>query len=215
VPAGGEFLIMVILNSVSYALIREFGAAAQAGFGIAGRVMQALLMPAMAISFAIPAVAGQNFGGRRAERVVDTLRQGLGLELMLMALVVAACQVWAPVPVAWFTADPQTAQVAVTIVHVVSWNFFGIGVVFACSGMFQAMGNTLPALGSSLTRLLTFALPAIWMSRRPGFELLDVWHLSVASVFVQAVVSLGLVRRQMRARLESMRPAPEAGALPA
>jgi putative MATE family efflux protein len=204
-PAGGEFLIIVVLNSISYALIREFGAAAQAGFGIAGRVMQALLMPAMAISFAIPAVAGQNFGGRRPERVADTLKQGLGLELMLMAAVVAACQLWAPVPVAWFTSDPQTTQAAITIVHVVSWNFFGIGIVFACSGMFQAMGNTLPALGSSLTRLLTFALPAIWMSRRPGFELLDVWHLSVASVFVQAIVSLALVRRQMRVRLQSMR----------
>ena len=209
-PAGGEFLIMVVLNSVNYALIAGFGAAAQAGFGIAGRVMQALAMPSMAISFAIPAVAGQNFGGRRPERVTDTLRQGLALEMALMAAVVAACQLWAPVPVAWFTADPGAAQVAVTILHVVSWNFFGAGVVFACSGMFQAMGNTLPALLSSFTRLVTFVLPAVWLSRRAGFELLDVWHLSVASVFLQAIVSLVLVRRQMRARLEAMRPAASA-----
>lgn len=201
-PAGGEFLIMVLLNSFSYALIRDFGAAAQAGFGIAGRVMQALAMPSMAISFAIPAVAGQNFGGRRPERVMDTLRQGLALELALMGLVVAACQLGAPIPVAWFTTDPRAAEVAVTILHVVSWNFFGAGVVFACSGMFQALGNTLPALLSSFTRLLTFALPALWMSRRPGFELLDVWHLSVASVFLQAIVSLVLVWRQMGERLE-------------
>jgi len=69
-------------------------------------------------------VAGQNFGRRRPERVADTLKQGLGLELMLMAAVVAACQLWAPVPVAWFTSDPQATQAAITIVHVVSWNFF-------------------------------------------------------------------------------------------
>jgi len=68
-------------------------------------------------------------------------------------------------------------------------NFFGMGIVFACSGMFQAMGNTLPALASSTTRLLTFVLPALWLHGRAGFELLDVWHLSVASVFVQAIVS--------------------------
>jgi putative MATE family efflux protein len=209
-PAGGEFLIMVVLNSISYALIAGFGASAQAGFGIAGRVMQALAMPSMAVSFAIPAVAGQNFGGRRPERVTDTLRQGLALEMVLMAGIVAACQLWASVPVAWFTADPGATRVAITILHVVSWNFFGAGVVFACSGMFQAMGNTLPALLSSFTRLVTFVLPAVWLSRRAGFELLDVWHLSVASVFLQAVVSLVLVRRQMRARLESMRPAASA-----
>ena len=210
-PAGGEFVIMVVLNSFNYALIRKFGADAQAGFGIAARVMQALVMPSMAISFAIPAIAGQNFGGGRPERVADTLKQGLALELVLMAGVVAACQLWAPVPVAWFTTDPRAADVAVTILHVVSWNFFGAGIVFACSGMFQAMGNTLPALLSSFTRLLTFVLPALWISQRPGFALVDVWHLSVASVFLQAIVSVLLVRRQMGSRLAPMRlPASEA-----
>ena len=204
-PAGGEFVIMVVLNSVNYALIRDFGADAQAGFGIAARVMQALVMPSMAISFAIPAIAGQNFGGRHPERVVDTLKQGLALELVLMAAMVALCHLWAPIPVAWFTTDPRAADVAVTILHVVSWNFFGAGIVFACSGMFQAMGNTLPALLSSFTRLLTFVLPALWISQRPGFALIDVWHLSVASVFVQAIVSGVLVRRQMGLRLAPMR----------
>ena len=209
-PAGGEFVIMVVLNSVNYALIRDFGADAQAGFGIAARVMQALVMPSMAVSFAIPAIAGQNFGGRHPERVVDTLKQGLALELVLMAAMVVICHLWAPVPVAWFTTDPRAAGVAVTILHVVSWNFFGAGIVFACSGMFQAMGNTLPALLSSFTRLLTFVLPALWISQRPGFALLDVWHLSVASVFMQAIVSVVLVRRQMALRLAPMRlPASE------
>ena len=210
-PAGGEFMIMVLLSSATYWLIRGFGADAQAGFGIAGRVMQALVMPAMAVSFAIPAIAGQNFGGRHPERVAETLRQGLTMELVVMALVVAVCQLWAPVPVAWFTDDPHAAAVAVAILHVVSWNYFGMGIVFACSGMFQAMGNTLPALASSMTRLLTFVLPALWASRRPGFQLVDVWHLSVASVFVQAIVSLALVRRQMGVRLAPLRmPAPAA-----
>jgi len=211
-PAGGEFLIMVLLNTANYWLIRGFGADAQAGFGIAARVMQALAMPSMAISFAIPAIAGQNFGGRRPDRVMETLKQGLALELLLMALVVAMCQLWAPVPVAWFTADAHAASVAVTILRVVSWNFFGIGIVFACSGMFQAMGNTLPALASSMSRLLTFVLPALWLSQRAGFQLLDVWHLSVASVFLQAIVSLLLVRRQMGLRLAPLRlPAAAAG----
>ena len=204
-PSGGEFVIMVLLNTAIYALIRDFGASAQAGFGIAGRVMQALAMPSMAISFAIPAVAGQNFGGRRPERVVDTLKQALMLELVLMALVIAACQLWAPVPVHWFTSDPLAIDAGVTVLKVVSWNFFGLGIVFACSGMFQAMGNTLPALISSMTRLLTFVLPALWLSQRAGFRLLDVWHLSVASVFLQAIVSLVLVRRQMGSRLGPMR----------
>jgi Na+-driven multidrug efflux pump len=177
----------------------------QAGFGIAGRVMQALAMPSLAVSFAIPAVAGQNFGGRRPERVADTLKQALMLEMALMACVVAACQLWAAIPIAWFTTDPHAIEAGVTVLKVVTWNFFGLGIVFACSGMFQALGNTLPALVSSVTRLLAFVLPALWLSRRPSFQLLDLWHLSVASVFLQAVVSVLLVRWQLTSRLGPMR----------
>jgi len=204
-PAGGEFVIMVLLNSAIYALIADFGAAAQAGYGIAGRVMQALLMPAMAISFAVPAVAGQNFGGRQPARVRETFKQALVLELLAMALTVAACQHWAPRLVAWFTDDPRAAEAGVTILRIVSWNFFGTGVVFACSGMFQAMGNTLPALLSSTTRLATFLVPALWLHGRSGFALVDVWVVSVASATVQALLSLALLRRQLGLRLAPLR----------
>ena len=204
-PAGGEFVIMVLLNSAIYALIADFSTAAQASYGIASRVMQALLMPAMAISFAVPAVAGQNFGGRHPARVSETFRQALLLEMMAMGLTVAACQHWAPLLVGWFTDDPRAAEAGVTILRVVSWNFFGTGVVFACSGMFQAMGNTLPALLSSTTRLATFLVPALWLHGRGGFALVEVWYLSVASATLQALLSLALLRRQLGQRLAPLR----------
>jgi putative MATE family efflux protein len=205
-PAGGELFLMFVLNSVTYTIIRAYGPDAQAGFGIGARVMQAMFMPTMAISMAVPAVAGQNFGARHPQRVRDTLRQALLLETVLMLAMVFVCRTSAAVPVGWFTDDAQAAQVAVTLLNIISWNFFAIGIVFACSGMFQALGNTLPSLASSLTRLVTFAVPALWLSHRPGFQLVDVWHLSVASVFVQAGVSLVLIRWQLKTRLAGLAP---------
>jgi len=44
-------------------------------------------------------------------------------------------------------------------------------------------------------------VPAVWLSSRPGFELADIWHLSVATVAVQAIVSLLLLRTELRQRL--------------
>jgi hypothetical protein len=63
------------------------------------------------------------------------------------------------------------------------------------------MGNTLPALTSVSTRLLTFALPAFWMARQPWFRIEHVWYLSVATVLLQAFVSLALLRREYGLRL--------------
>jgi len=70
--------------------------------------------------------------------------------------------------------------------------------------MFQALGNTLPPLYSSATRLLTFALPAFWMSTRPGFELRHVWYLSVATVTCQMLLSLWLLMRELRRREQAV-----------
>ena len=46
-----------------------------------------------------------------------------------------------------------------------------------------------------------FAVPALWLSTRPGFQLVHVWYVSLVSMFVQAVVSYSLVRREFGRRL--------------
>src|SRR5213082_2866297 len=68
-PAGAEFILISVYIIIVYSIIRGFGAAAQAGFGIGARVMQALFLQVVALSFAVAPVVGQNFGGRRADRV--------------------------------------------------------------------------------------------------------------------------------------------------
>jgi hypothetical protein len=56
-------------------------------------------------------------------------------------------------------------------------------------------------LWSSATRVLTYSLPAIWLSTRPGFRIEYVWYLSNAATTLQAVQSLWLLRREFRKRL--------------
>ena len=64
------------------------------------------------------------------------------------------------------------------------------------SSVFQGMGHTLPPLASSSLRLVLFALPAFALSRSPGFRLEQLWYLSVASVTLQLVANLWLLRRE-------------------
>ena len=73
-PAGGEFALMFGYMAVIFWIIRTFGAAAQAGFGVGSRVMQAIFLPAMAVSFATAPIVGQNFGAQRTDRVRATFR---------------------------------------------------------------------------------------------------------------------------------------------
>jgi Na+-driven multidrug efflux pump len=67
--------------------------------------------------------------------------------------------------------------------------------------MFQAMGNTVPSLVASGTRILIVAVPSILLSRTAGFQLNWIWYLSVGAVFVQLVLSMLLLRREFNRRL--------------
>ncbi len=200
-PAGAEFCLMFIYMAVIYAVIRHFGAAAQAGFGAGGRIMQAVLLPAMAIAFAAPAIAGQNFGARNAARVRGTFATASGLNVLILATCTLFCQ-WQPeLLLRSFSSDVEILDFGTVFITIVSWNFVANGLTFTCSGMFQALGNTLPALASSATRLITFVIPAFWLARQPGFYIEQIWYLSVATVTFQAVVSLVLLRWQFARRL--------------
>jgi putative MATE family efflux protein len=210
-PSGGEFVLMFLYTGISYYAIRNFGAPAQAGFGIGSRVLQAIILPAMAIAFAAGPIAGQNFGGRNSERVRETFRQAALLGSAVMVVVTIFAQ-WRPQYfVGLFTQEPRALAVGTLFLRLISWNFIAQGLIFTCSSMFQGLGNTRPSLLSSCTRLVTYAVPAIWLSGRPHFRIEYVWYLSIATVTLQAVVSVLLLRVEFHRRLVPLEERSAAG----
>ena len=207
-PAGGEFALMFIYMGVIYWVISDFGAAAQAGFGIGSRIMQSIFMPAMAIAFAAGPIAGQNFGAKQGSRVRETFAKALMLNTVVMVLVTVFLQ-WRPEAlVGFFTAEAEAQAVGATFLRIISWTFVAQGIVFTCSGVFQGLGNTIPAMLSSGVRLAVFVPLAVWVAAQPEFHLDEVWWLSVSTVWLQATVSYLLMRQQFKRRLvDDPRPA--------
>ena len=200
-PPGGEFALMFVYMGVIYWVIRGFGPEAQAGFGIGSRVMQAIFLPAMAIAWAAAPLAGQNVGARKHDRVRETFRTAMVTLSALMFVLTLFLQLRPEVFVAFFSDDPEVIADGAGFLRIISWNFVASGVVFICSGMFQAIGHTLPAMIASATRLVTFALPAVWLSNQTWFELEHLWYVSVTTVFLQAAASWWMLSIELRRKL--------------
>jgi Na+-driven multidrug efflux pump len=79
--------------------------------------------------------------------------------------------------------------------------FVGSGITFVSSSMFQAMGNTMPSLVTSLMRLFLSVIPAILLSRAAGFQLTWIWYVTAVAVFLQMTVNLLLLQREFRLKL--------------
>ena len=107
VPAGTEFVLLFVYIMLVYAIIRGFGPAAQAGFGIGARVMQALFLPVVALSFAVSPVVGQNFGGRHADRVRHSVYSAIGIGSLMMLVLTLIAYLAPAALIGVFSRDPQ------------------------------------------------------------------------------------------------------------
>ena len=128
----------------------------------------------------------------------------LGTAVMIAFTIIAQ---WRP---EWllggFTNDPETIATGVLFLRMISLNLVAQGVIFVCSSMFQGLGNTRPVLLSSGARLITYALPLIWLSGRPELRIEQVWYLSIATTALQAALCFWLLRLELRKRLVPLAP---------
>jgi putative MATE family efflux protein len=197
-PAGAEFLLMSLIMAVVYAATRSFGSQAQAGFGIASRVMQAGFMPAVALSFSVATVVGQNFGAREFARVRETFRESSKLTIAFMLAFTIVCHLAPEAMVRAFASDAQVIEVGADYLRTVSYNYVASGLVFVIAGIFQGVGNTWPSLLASASRCVFFVVPVLVLSQRAGFAIHTIWLFSIGSVTLQLVFCLLLLRRELR-----------------
>lgn len=203
-PPGGEFALLFLYSALIYALLREHGAAAQAAFGIGTRVTQALLLPAMALAFACAPLAGQNMGAGELARVRQTLRLSLQWISGCCALLSLVCYWQADhLMAAFIQAGDDSAlvlQYGREYLHVIAWGFIPTGLVFTCSGLFQALGNTWPALLSATLRLGLFSLLALFWWLPQQLATVWLWWFAIFAGATQAIFSLTLIRWELQRR---------------
>jgi putative MATE family efflux protein len=200
-PAGAEFAFMAVYLGIVYSVTRPFGSAAQAGFGIGLRVVQSAFLPVVALGFAVAPVAGQNFGAGLGHRVRETFKAAALMSIAAMVVVIVITHLFPHALISIFSTDPAVIAVGELYLWIVSWNFISSGLVFVSSSMFQAMGNTIPSLATSLARLVLVAVPLFFLAKLPGFELEWIWWLSVVAVTLQMIMNLWLLHREFDRRL--------------
>jgi Na+-driven multidrug efflux pump len=166
------------------------------------RVIQAGFMPVVALGFSVSPVAGQNFGARLGERVKATFKDAAAIAVGYQILFIIVCQIAPIAMVRVFAKDPAVLAVGEEYLRVISWSFIASGLIFVSSSMFQAMGNTVPSLIASGTRMVVLAVPVFLLARLPSFQLHWVWYLSLVTAYFQLGLALFMLRREFARRLD-------------
>ena len=107
------------------------------GFGVGARVMQAMFLPVIAVAFSVGPVVGQNFGGRRADRVRQTFYSAVLITSAVMVLLTILTQFGASIFIRGFSKDPSVIAFGSEYLQIISLNFIAMGIVFTSSSVFQ------------------------------------------------------------------------------
>jgi putative MATE family efflux protein len=199
-PAGVEFALTAVYLFVVYTVCRPFGASAQAAFGIGLRLVQSMFLPVVALAFAAGPVAGQNVGAGKADRVRTTFLSAVGMAAGITMLSAVAGYLEAERFFRVFSHDPEVIRIGVEYLHIAAWSFVASGVVFVSSSMFQALGNAVPPMLTSISRIALISVPIIILSQQPGFGLKTIWYISVGGTALQMIANLALLQREFHKR---------------
>ena len=200
-PAGAEFALTAVYLFIVYTVCRPFGASAQAAFGIGLRLVQSMFLPVVALAFAAGPVAGQNVGARQGRPRAHDLpvsRRRWPLASRRSRLCSATSR---PNDSCGSSRTiPKSSAWAWSTLRIAVWSFVASGVVFVSSSMFQALGNAVPPLITSVSRITIVAVPIIILSQQPGFDLKTIWYISVVGTALQMVANLLLLQREFHKR---------------
>lgn len=186
----GSFMTYGV-NKILFAF-GEIGKTAAAVFGIYFKLQSFVFMPVFGLNNGMVPIVSFNYGARRADRILQTVRLSAIYAVSIMVVGMAVVQLIPGQLLLLFDASEHMLRIGVPALRIISLCFVFAGFSIVCSSVFQALGNSFFSMIMSITRQLAVLLPAAYvLAHTIGLE--AVWYaFPIAEVFclVIAVIML-------------------------
>jgi putative MATE family efflux protein len=160
IPMGLNMLVVSSSLLFTIALVNPYGANVVAALGAASQVWTYVQMPGYAVGASVSAMAAQNIGAARWERLPSIAAAGIRINLWLTGVPVLALYVFDRVVVSLFLpADSPAIAIAAHMNAIALWGF----VAFALAFVYQAIPR---ASGAVLVPMLIL-MTSFWVLRLP------------------------------------------------
>ncbi len=196
-PAAFSNAINPIGLSVLTALVATQGQAAVAGFGAAGRLQSFSVVPLLALSGAIGAIVGQNWGADKADRSRQAMIWAAGFCVvygLALAVVLFFGGAWFA---DFFTQDQAVIEEFAAYLSIAAWGYAGYGLLIVSNGALNAVGKAGWALLQSCARVFLIMLPVAWLLR-PAWGSDAIYTAELASNLIGGAAALFIVWRILR-----------------
>jgi len=197
-PSSFNFLTIIIGAFIIVAFIGRFGSEAVAGYSVALRIEQVLLLPVLGLSSAVMAIVGQNFGVQAFDRIQETMKHTLILGLLISCLFIPIMIFAGPLLMGFFTDNEEIIATGTLYLQADAAAFYGYVIIFACVAVLQAIKQpNFPLVIGILRQLILPIVVNYILIVQLGYPLPYLFWSIVIIVIVSALIMYWYTHKQL------------------
>ena len=185
---GVPSVIMQSIGSVMTFCMNQiliaFSSTAVAVFGVYFKLQSFIFMPVFGMNNGTVPIIAYNYGARRADRMMKTIKIGVSAVFVIMALGTLLFQILPRELLMIFDASEEMLRLGVPALRIISIHFPIAAICIGMGSVFQALGFSLYSMINSIVRQLVVLIPCAYvLGRATGSVDAVWWAFIVAEMF--------------------------------
>lgn len=191
-----------VLNFGMNKILMAFSETAVSVLGLYFKLQSFVFMPGFGLTSALVPIVGYNYGARKRDRIVQSIKVSMVSMSIIMVLGTLLFQFW-PEPLLHLFGEGDIIRLGVPALRIISLSFPIAGVAIVLSSLFQALGNGVMSLAMSVFRQLLILLPVAALLAKTG-NLDAVWFSFLIAEFISILLALFFFVRVYKNKIQKI-----------
>ncbi|AOM83686.1 MATE family efflux transporter [Salisediminibacterium beveridgei] len=189
-PSGMSMVVISAGVLAIMTVVTSFGESTVAGFGAAQRLDSLVMLPALTLGSALNAMAGQNIGAGKWDRVGEITRSGLILIAVVSVTICTLVFLNAGFLIRMFVDDPDTIAFGERYVRTVALFYPFLGINFVLNGVIRAAGGMFQVFVLNVISFWILRFPLTWLFATLYGEV-GIGMGMAASLLLSSLIAIG------------------------
>jgi len=189
IPSSLSMLIISFGQVVMNKILVNYSTEAVAAYQIVSRLDMLLFMPILGIAISLTTIVGMFYGAKEYKKLLSVVYYGINRAVIITTISVILFFMLAKNILPIFSSNLMVVDIGVTYLKVIILAYPAVGISVICSRVCQALGQGVPLLITTTTRVIILTAPLSYYFYYIGKPLEWVWYSQVFAILIAAIIS--------------------------
>ena len=175
-------------------ILIAFSSTATAVFGVYFKLQSFIFMPVFGLNNGMVPVLAFNFGARRRDRMISTIKYAVLYAFIIMTTGTAAFWLFTDKLLLLFSASDNMMSMGIPALRIISLSFPVASFCIIIGSVFQALGRAVYSMINSIMRQIIVLLPVAYLLSLSGNVNNVWWSFPIAEIMSLAVTTFFLIK---------------------